>query len=109
MAISLNREIVYKNWIEFIEHKTGKIIKTWRQDPCKDSRTIIFMDNTSIDINECEPIPETFNFKPIPKNYCASCGEISHSSYFDFLGRCETTLKRFWKKARKVYWYRYLK
>ena len=41
--------------------------------------------------------------------YCASCGKEVHISKFDYKNRCEISLKNFWEKVRKVYWYRYSK
>ena len=48
-------------------------------------------------------------FRERPKTFCVSCGEEPHVSTFDWLGRCQHSITKFWNRARKVYWHRYSK
>ena len=109
MATSLNREIRHQDYTGFIEHKTGKRIKTWRKNYCNYSTTIIFSDNTSLPLFEGGIFPDNPIYERIPESFCASCGEDAHVSQFDIFGRCDITLKKFWQKVRKVYWHRHSK
>ena len=104
-----NREIVYDNDIEYIEHISGKRVKCWKNDPSTLSRHIIFTDNTYYQIREGEEFdPE--RIEPLPKSFCSSCGEDMHGSgFFNWKNQCEVTVNNFWEKVRKIYWHRYSK
>lgn len=109
MAIATNKEILYKDPVEFVEHVTGKTVKTWRSLPYKRATLIVFTDNTCCELDEGSLISHEIVCEPLPKSICVSCGQDMHVTKFDWLGRCEATLKRFWERARKVYWHRYSK
>jgi hypothetical protein len=109
MSALINREIMYNTPIEFIEHLTGKKVKSYKRFLDRNTKIIIFTDNTCIELNDYELIDRKIVFKPIPKSFCACCGEESHIGYFDWNGRCEIYLKNWWKKIRKIYWHRYIK
>ena len=110
MALLNNKEIRYGGNIEYIEHLTGKTVKSWRNEIAKLSQTIIFTDNTCLELNPYESIDiNNLQFKEIPKSICISCGKDAHASYWDFKGWCDKTTKNFWEQVRKVYWHRYLK
>ena len=106
--VLVNREIIHNSPIEFIEHKTGKKVKSWKRLENELRTIIIFTDNTCCYLNPFDSIDE-IEFQPMPKSFCACCGEETHYGYFDWAGRCEIYLKRLWEKARKVFWYRYIK
>lgn len=109
MAITTRKEIRYRDPVEFIEHKTGKTVKSWRRDLHRFMTLIIFTDNTCLELDEGVLVAADIVFKPLPKSICISCGEEMHFSKFDWLNRCEVTLRDFWQRARKVYWHRYSK
>jgi len=109
MAITRNREIRYDNPVDFIEHKTGKIVKSWKHYNDRMQTLIIFTDNTCLELDEGMLISNNLVFNPLPKSICVSCGEEMHISTFDWQGRCKKTLDNFWEKVRKVYWHRYSK
>lgn len=109
MALTKNREILYKNPVEFIEHKTGKTVKSWQRDYASLRVIFIFTDNTCTYIDEGGLMSMNIVYEPLPKSICVSCGEQAHVSLWDWNGRCEKSLKNFWKKVRKVYWHRYTK
>lgn len=105
-----NREIQYDNFVEYIEHLVGKKVLTYKRLPERHATIFLFTDHTSATIDEGVYVAnETIKLEPIPKSFCASCGEDMHAGIVDYFGRCEITLKNFWKKARKVYWHRYSK
>lgn len=109
MAITRNRQIIYESLPAIIEHKTGKRVRSWKSDQSSMSIFILFEDG-SMGVIE-NGYDEVLDIQPyeVPKSFCASCGEEWHVSKFDWNGRCETRLRNFWKKARKVYWHRYIK
>lgn len=109
MALSINKEIQYKNPVEFIEHFTGKTVKSWKRDYASLRIIFIFTDNTYTYVDEGGLISSNIIYEPLPKSICVSCGEDMHISSWDWSGRCEKTLKNFWQKVRKIYWHRYTK
>lgn len=105
-----DREIHFKNWIEQIEHITGKTVLSWRDDFATVNLIVLFTDKTYCKIHPYESFDvKNLKFERIPESYCASCGKDAHVSFFNWKGWCEVTNKQFWKKARKVYWHRYIK
>jgi hypothetical protein len=105
----INKEIRYNSPVEFIEHKTGKRVKSWKRLLDRMSVMIIFDDNTCVRLDEGGLIDNEIVFEPLPKSYCACCGEEAHIGYFDWAGRCDVFLKRIWGNARKLFWHRYIK
>jgi NADH pyrophosphatase NudC (nudix superfamily) len=108
MALTRNREIEYKNFVEWIEHRTGKTVKSWKRESHRLSTLVIFTDNTCTYLDE-GMLYETIQFEEIPKSICASCGEEMHVSSWNWKKQCTNTAKLFWEKVRKLYWHRYLK
>ena len=106
MALSRNREIFYGNLVEWIEHKTGKTVKSWRREPHRLEELIIFTDGTCTRLQEGMAYDE-ITFEPIPKSICVSCGEEMHMSEWNWKAQCTNTVKQFWEKVRKLYWHRY--
>src|ERR1051325_7938501 len=107
MALTRNREIRYKDSVEFIEHVTGKTVKSWRRLPERFSTMIIFTDNTCTYLNEGALMDTNIVFEPLPKSICLSCGEEMHISNWNWKAQCQITTKRFWEKVRRLYWHRY--
>jgi hypothetical protein len=106
----INRQISYRDPIEYIEHVTGKRIKAYRERPDMYRTQVIFTDNSYIEIDPGMGIEwDKLEYKEIPPSLCVSCGEIAHASIWNWKGQCEVTVKNFWEKARKLYWHRYLK
>lgn len=113
MAIASNREIYYENMFKYVEHKTGKKLRSWKKDQCSLKIFFLFEDGSMGVIEEGMmidgDIPEIKAYD-IPKSFCASCGEEWHqASQFDWQGRCAVSLKKYWNNVRKVYWHRYIK
>ena len=110
MALSTNREIFYKNPIEFLEHKTGKTVLSWRREMQRFGYTVFFTDKTMCHIDEMVPIDWTqIEYLQIPSSICISCGQDSHASYWNWKGQCTATVQKFWGNMRKVFWHRYQK
>ena len=110
MALTRDRGIRCESDVEYLEHITGKKVKSWERDYCSNGTNVLFSDGTYTLLQEGQRLdPRDIKYYAIPESYCACCGERAHVGYVDWAGRCEVYLKNFWKKARKVYWYRYLK
>lgn len=45
---------------------------------------------------------------PLPKPKCKCCGG-EHSTILDKMGWCSVRRDKFWARARKVYWHRFIK
>lgn len=112
MALTQSREIYYVNFIERLEHITGKKVLSWHKVPHKLAHEIYFTDKTMLELrqgDELQADPKNIEYKRIPASICVSCGEDAHASTFDRLGRCSNLQRGFWSNVRKVYWHRYLK
>jgi len=108
MAIAKNREVYYSDPITYVEHKTGKKVKSIVRDYQRMGRWMLFEDKTVLYVEEGAEL--VFGkYQDYPKSICVSCGEEMHVSSWDWQNRCSVTLKKFWEKVRKVYWHRYLK
>ena len=101
-----NREVRY-NFTEYIEHRTGKRVRSFQRLPQILATAILFTDGSEALIREGYGFDDHFDIEPI-KRFCASCGEAPHASEMDWQGRCSTAVKNFWEKVRKVYWHRYI-
>jgi hypothetical protein len=108
MALGSNREPFYEDPVAYLEHMTGKKVKSIQRDPGRFGRWVLYTDGTAQYVEEGGMF-KVGEFVDPPKSICVSCGEESHFGSWDFAGRCATTMKNLWKKARKVYWHRYLK
>lgn len=113
MAISSNREIFYKDMFKYVEHKTGKKLRSWKNDISSMRTFFLFEDGSMGAVSNGMmldgEIPEIEDYE-IPKSFCVSCGEEWHqASSFDWQGRCSSSLRKFWENVRKVYWHRYIK
>lgn len=111
MAITTGRQIRYDDLAEYVEHQTGKKLRSWKQDSASLMTYFLFEDGTMGALSMGDMIENVFDIKPydVPKSFCVSCGEEWHASSFDWQGRCGTTVRNFWKRVRKVYWHRYSK
>ncbi len=111
MAIATNKEIYYRDIFERVEHQTGKKLRSWKRDQSSLMIYFLFEDGSIGAIQEgfiFDGGIEDIDLRDIPKSFCTSCGEEWHVSGFDWQGRCETSVRNFWKKVRKIYWHRYL-
>lgn len=110
MALATSREIKGKEFLEFIEHSTGKKVLSWREAVGRIGREIYFTDGTMCYIDPHSAYDFTaLEYMEIPKSICISCGEEMHVGSFDRHGRCENKLTEFYKNMSKVYWHRYSK
>lgn len=109
MAIATSREVYYANFAKYIEHQTGKKLKSWKRDHASLLIYFLFEDGSIGAIREGGSFDQIFDVRDMPKSFCVSCGEEWHASTFDWQGRCQTSVKNFWQKVRKVYWHRYSK
>lgn len=91
-----------------IFNHTSKIVKSFFRDYPSRNIYISFEDGMEGIFSKNNTI-QGMEIRPIPVSMCESCGERYHTSIFDHKGRCKTSLKNFWEKVRKVYWYRYSK
>jgi acetone carboxylase gamma subunit len=107
MALTRNRETRYENFVEFVEHKTGKRVLSWGRATDRLCCYIYFTDKTMLEVIEYEGFPDEPVYKPIPGSICASCGENSHAGYINWKRQCVVTMRNFWERVRKVYWHRY--
>ncbi len=110
MAIATNKEIYYRDIFERVEHQTGKKLRSWKRDHSSMMIYFLFEDNSIGVIQEDVAFGggiEDIDLRDIPKSFCASCGEEWHVSSFDWQGRCNVSVKKFWEKVRKIYWHRY--
>ncbi len=106
-----NREVSYPNFLTYVEHVTGKKIRSYEYDYMRACTNILFDDETMIRVREGEALDENHIVYERPTGYfCVSCGERSHGACeFDWRGWCTTTVSKFSEKVRKLYWHRYLK
>lgn len=98
--------------LDYVEHKTGKKVRSWKRDDASLNIFFLFEDGTMGAVREGMmidgPLPEIHPYE-VPKTFCTSCGEEWHAATFDWQGRCGVSVKNFWNKVRKVYWHRYIK
>lgn len=110
MALAISREIQGKDFLQFIEHSTGKKVLSWREAAGRFGREVYFTDGTMCYLDPYVAFDFTeLEYMQIPKSICVSCGEEAHVSSFDRFGRCQNRLTEFYKNMRKVYWHRYSK
>lgn len=109
-TLTKNREIRYDGgWLEFIEHKTGKRILSWRREMNRLGMSLFFTDNTMLYLEHGDLFPDEPKYEPMPKSICVSCGQDHHATYWNWKGQCTATVSKFWHQVRKVFWHRYQK
>lgn len=110
MGMIPSGQIKYKSPVEFIEHMTGKTVLSWKEDYQSLRTLFTFTDNTCTFVKRGQILTiEPVVFEPLPRAYCASCGETAHISGFNWKSQCDKTVSSFWEKVRKLYWHRYSK
>lgn len=102
-----NREIIYNDYIEFIEHKTGKRVVSYKRLMDTMQTLIIFTNNTCCYVEDGMSLDDEIVFHPLPKSICSCCGEDSHCGEINWKGQCSIYVRNFWGKVRKIYWHRY--
>lgn len=101
-----------QRYYEAIEHFIGKPVRFIKQDFERDGVYIVLENSEIYWLSRGDTID---NMQLVPKKdvahnrICISCGEQHGYGYKDKFGRCTTTVNKFWGKARKLYWHRYLK
>ena len=79
MAITINKEIKYDSPTDFIEHLTGKTVKSYKRLMNENYKVFIFTDNTAIKVEEGQEVDlDNLVFTPIPKSFCSSCQYLHH-------------------------------
>jgi hypothetical protein len=107
MAIAVQK-ISEKEKIFALEHHFNKKLRAYERSNNIFGWIFLFEDGTEGELGEGEEI-SAMRWRQTPRSFCASCGEKLHVGNIDWLGRCEYSVARFWNKARKVFWHRYLK
>ena len=106
-----NREVSYPTFFVYLEHVTGKKVRSYERSYNSRRIQVLFTDETMISLGEGEALnPDHLVYERPLGYFCVSCGERSHGACeYDWRGWCTTTVKNFSEKMRKVYWHRYLK
>jgi hypothetical protein len=110
MATSVIKPIRYDNPVAYIEHVTGKTVRSFKQELGRFGYVALFTDDTYCFIDDGGYFDwRNIEYRPASdlKSFCASCGGDSHVSSFDWRGWCNHKVAQFWRRARKVYWHRY--
>lgn len=106
MAQIRSREVSNRLFEEQVFHQTGKRVRSWMRNATSFTTSILFEDGTEGIVAEGERFSEVMQL-PEVKRFCVSCGQDMHFASFDWMGRCNHTVRHFWEKVRRVYWHRY--